>query len=655
MSEDSPFSPDRFEYERKHIYYLPQPVFGKLETGKPIYLVGTRGTGKTTLLHALNWKERLENKSLERALSEDVFKKQYVGIYLRMPHFEVESFDKWLSDEEDDVRGSIFGFYLDLIWTGLAAEALSELLSMNKEFEAPPSEEHKLIETIFNQYPEIVQLTSVETPCTLRQFARAINLVRGRIQKLAKLRVNTKELYDKYPLGQVGDFGRSVSNLLAVFCNKFSTRPDPHWHFKICIDEAECLSAFQQRVFNTAVRLSTGVAVYVISYVSKVEDITTTLLPRMTLQRADRELIILDDMSDREFEKLAEGVATTRIHHITGDYSTGFNTRQLLGSLKLNAILKEILDTSESLRAKELLEKATELMEAPFYRGMEWEGGSECQPAISTVKVPPIYEAYIVDRLKIKLPSPDEERWKKRSQESREIRKRMVAAYLCICRELKTEVRYAFAEMVFQMSDRCIRDFLAQMHHIYIEAGNKLTQFLNSTNVPIRKQDIALKRASCEKRDSLPHSGVTAPIEVGRVVDGLARITAIIQSQGPRNKPLLSSERGRFVIDTRSHGASQYSSELDFLKEANEAGFLRIINSESRRWTLQVHSSLAAAYGFSYRGAYYSCSLPLSDINELSQSEDKEDFDKIVEKIGKRLSGESSESPQLPLFEDKKI
>ncbi len=652
MSEDSPFSPDRFEYERKHIYYLPQPVFDKLEMAKPIYLVGTRGTGKTTLLHALNWRERLENESLKRALGDDVFEKQYIGIYLRMPHFQVGSFDDWLSDEADDVRGSVFGLYVDLIWTELIAEALSELFLVGKEFEAPPSEEHRLMETVFDRYPELVQLTNAKSPCTLKRYARLMKLMRRKIERLAKLRADVKELYDEYPLGQVGDFGRSVSKLFADFCNRFSTRGDPHWHFKICIDEAECLSGFQQRVFNTAVRLSGGIAVYVLSYVSKVEDITTTLQPRMTLQRADRELIILDDMSDTEFRILAEGVATVRIQHKTGDYSIEFNTRQLLGRLDINAILKEILDDSESPRAKELLKNATEFAELPFFQGGEWERNSEDHPTISAVKAPPIYQFYIVDKLEIQLPSPNEERWKKRSQESREIRKRMVAAYLCICRDLKTDVRYAFAEMVLQMSDKCIRDFLSEMHHIYVEVGRELTEFVKITNLPTGRQDDALKRASREKKDSLPHSGVTAPIEVGRIVDGLARITAIIQSQGPKNKPLLSSERGRFVIDTRSLGVTQHLDVLDFLKEANEAGFLRMINIEGRRWQLQVHSSLAAAYGFSYRGAYYLSSLSLSDINELSQADDKEEFNRVVQKIARRQSGESL---QMPLFKDKEI
>jgi len=43
--------------KQSHIYYLPKEVFDVLEAPKSVFLLGSRGTGKTTLLHALSWRE----------------------------------------------------------------------------------------------------------------------------------------------------------------------------------------------------------------------------------------------------------------------------------------------------------------------------------------------------------------------------------------------------------------------------------------------------------------------------------------------------------------------------------------------------------------------------------------------------------------------
>ena len=55
----NPFQYIRYEYEQRHIYFLPPKILTRIEQQKPIYILGTRGTGKTTLLKALEWKERL--------------------------------------------------------------------------------------------------------------------------------------------------------------------------------------------------------------------------------------------------------------------------------------------------------------------------------------------------------------------------------------------------------------------------------------------------------------------------------------------------------------------------------------------------------------------------------------------------------------------
>lgn len=74
----SPFTLNRFEYEQTHLYYLPQPVFSVLQGIKPVFLIGSRGTGKTTLLQALSWNEQVSNETLCQTLGGDFFSRRYL-------------------------------------------------------------------------------------------------------------------------------------------------------------------------------------------------------------------------------------------------------------------------------------------------------------------------------------------------------------------------------------------------------------------------------------------------------------------------------------------------------------------------------------------------------------------------------------------------
>ena len=641
MTQSSPFSLNRFERERVHLYYLPEHVVQTLERNRQVYLIGSRGTGKTTLLQSLNWKERLDNTSLKHALNNNMFGGNYIGLYLQMPSFFLAHLNEWLKDRDIAISGPITGIYFDLIWVEVLVEALARLL-IEGIFNASPSEEHDLVASVLEKNPELQDLENIENPCTLKQFYRIIHKIRRKLERLAQFREDPKDLHCFYTQWQVGEFGNSIASQFADFCDRYSDKGERGWHFKICMDEAECLSILQQRVLNTAVRLSKDAAVYVVSFVRHVDDISSTILPNLTLQRADRDIIYLDTMSDAEFKSLAEGVASVRVQSKLSFENINFKTTRVLGKLDINVLLNKILNESESPVAKRLLQDAKEFSDSPFGMklGSKESNGSEGKSRLA--KPLPIYQTYIVQKLKIKVPSPDDEKWKKRSQESSQIRKRNVAAYLCLCKELGVNVRYAFDQMVLGMSDKCIRDFLAQIHEIYIESALPLEDFVKGKGISVEMQNRALQRASIYKKQSLPKSGVTAPDKIGRIFDGLGQVTAAIQSSGPDNIALRVSERGQFVVDTRSLALHNSSELLVLVKEAAEAGFLKFLSTEGEKWVFQVHRSLAAAYGFSYRGPYYYCQLFPPELEELICTEDKLKYKSVVSKLISRISGESA-------------
>src|SRR5256885_1532260 len=168
------------------------------------------------------------------------------------------------------------------------------------------------------------------------QLGNVMRALRREVETLASLKENPKYLLQRFPLDQVGGFGRSVAELLALFCNHHCGKKDASWYFKIAMDESECVTAFQQLVLNTAVRLSKRPVSLVASYVRPPRDATATLIRGLTLQEADRHLVVLDDMTDKEFQNLAEGVASVRIRAKLPTSTSRFSTSRLLGQLDID-------------------------------------------------------------------------------------------------------------------------------------------------------------------------------------------------------------------------------------------------------------------------------------------------------------------------------
>jgi hypothetical protein len=214
--------------------------------------------------------------------------------------------------------------------------------------------------------------------------------------------------------------------------------------------------------------------------------------------------------------------------------------------------------------------------------------------------------------------------------------------------------------MLEQMSDGCIRDYLLQMHEIFLQTKLQLLRFLDR-KVPPADQDIALKRASRKKREFLPRSGVGSPRATEWLIDGLAQLTERIQTSGAdrahavggRPRALASTERGVFVLDAAKRlldvqcSVPGLDEALRIIAEAADTGFLRIVEQAEDKWRFRVHCSLAAAYGFSYRGAYYDTPIRLVDVISLFGEADPQKRGRLIQSISERLSGDVPETPSL--------
>ncbi len=632
----SPFSKDRFEYIPSHLYFLPQTIVSQLEDSKPTYLVGSRGSGKTTLLKSLNWQERLENKWLREALGDNPFRGEFVAAYVKIPNFKVRSLHEWLKSIDEDTYGVIFGFYMDLIAIEMLSNAVGNLIA-RQEWKIDPGHESSIISSFFDEYTHFIKWAQATDPSTIWQCKDTIKQIRQRLEHYARMRKECHQLVEEVLIPEIGELSRSFGTILTQL-SKSDTGDLPEWHFKICFDEAECLSPSQQKVVNTLIRISQWPLSYVVSYVGWPNDDSTTMLPELSLQKADRNIIVLDDLKRSEFEDLCDGVASVRVRAATERKDVSIKTVSILGKLDLNSLVETLIRKSESPVAKVISEMAAK------FSNSEWASARK-----KNAKAPYI-EGYLASHLHLK-PPEEAENDSRRRQESAEYRKKIVAAYLAICRDLNvSKIPFASADMVLGISDNCVRDYLSQMHHIFLCFDKDLSIFVESS-VPIKIQERAIRDASEEKKLSIPESGVLRPILIGNIVKGLAELTARLQrGDAFSDAHLRSSERGIFILDPRLKDIEPDRELYQMIQDAGDAGFLRVFKESASIVAFRVHSSLAPAFGFSYRGAYYPVLLKRDELQSFMSCSSDSELKDSAKKISQRLAGLPEDNRQLMLF-----
>lgn len=637
----NPFSRGRYEHIPTTLYYLPDGLIQKLEDSKPSYVIGSRGSGKTTLLKALNWRERLENKWLARELGGEHFRGRFIASYTKLPLVQVNAFQSWLVDANDIQHDLLFGTYLDLVATENLAFSLTEL-AYSDHFDVSIENEKTAVESFLKECDFL--LRDNETfPSSLADCHLLIRRRRRELESYAISEAEINETISSKIWPTVGEVARTFGKNFAGVLDETSNTTAEKWHFKCCFDEAECLNHRQLKVVNTVVRTSEWPISYVVAFVGKPDDLSLTSFENLTTQQADLSIIPLDNLESRDFQNLCNGVGNIRVQVALENGETkaelNFTTESVLGKLNMNELVGDMVRGSEGRFAKELIKITENFKQTDWFKTF-----ADQKPA-------PYVQAYLAERLSLEPPSSLPKA--KREQASREFRKKFVAAFLSICREMdRRKVPFAYSNMVFGISDNCVRDYLSQMHHIFEKAGLSVEAFL-SRGVSWRQQDAAIRKASEEKRDSISTGEeLSNPERVRRLTIALAELTAILQ-QGESNKTnhLRSSERGVFHFGEPISSTGSDEVIYKILKDAADAGFLRLKQDGKKIVTFKVHASMAPAFGFSYRGAYYSAPLRKQDILDILDTTKPKELIKLAKAIASRLSGTVKDSGQATLFE----
>jgi hypothetical protein len=624
----SPFSQQRYELETRHVYFLPPTLLGRLEAPRPTYLVGTRGTGKTTLLKAMSAKERLHNESLRRQLGGRPFETRYVGVYFKLPDTQMRALDGWLNSVDDDVYEGLMALYLDTIILELLTESVAELIAEGV-IATSPEREGELLNQGVLLYRDSGFLEDFMPPpqeMTTRSLCNAFRALRRYLEGYARRRLPHGELVDRFPLQAAGKLVRDLSPCLADVCSADDGEP---WRFYACMDEGENITDRQQRIVNTVVRLAAAPTYPIVAYVRAPSEVS--FIPSDRLTRADRELLRIDGLPAKQFRQLVEGISSVRLQAALDREDASFSVGSILGDSRLDDLLLGVLTKSEAPRARVLLDEARR-RPLPSRKS-------------ARAKAPPIIETYL--RMGANGGEQLNERWQQRRDASAHRRKKIVAAYLSICHELHATPRYASAAIMLQLCDVCVRDFLWQMDEIF-RASRLSVEDFTETRISDDVQDAALHRASVSKFDRADEALIEAPEPAKRLILALGKITAAAQSWSSDGAHLRSPERGIFVV--RPLHENDPGEKLPLIREAVESGYLQFTRgSTPAEWRFRLHTSLAPRFGSSYRGAYYPILLTTRELNRLCYTEDPAQLDSAIQETIRRIQGVTDDSVELPL------
>lgn len=285
------FSQVRAEYESDDDLYRrfsPPLYFDRLMGIDPHFLVGGRGTGKTTTLRSMSFTGQMHISDSD---NPDLWR--VVGAYWKVEPSVVSVFKgKGIAE---DVWSSVFSHYLNLKLCTLVLEYATWLDGTGAQIKIDAHRIQVFAKSLNMERCDSVGEILNELDLALADVEAKIN---GRISSLTTSSLSL--------------LGRPVDYLFAALDGLRVTRGRP---FMFCLDEYENLAPYQQKLLNTLVKQVGGAPyTFKIGVRNKVAIDQSTLIDNQPLQDpADFTTVdIVDHLKDESFDSFAETVLRQR-------------------------------------------------------------------------------------------------------------------------------------------------------------------------------------------------------------------------------------------------------------------------------------------------------------------------------------------------------
>lgn len=669
---ENPFKPARFEHEDHHIIWM-SPQIKQLYGKQTFYLFGTRGSGKTSMLKALNWYERLNNASVLQQIRDEDPTSEFLSIYLKLPDYVAGAFARtdwskaYPSGSVDALHEAAFALFIELLSLGQVLEGVEALRAHGKLFIDAASEE-KFVRSV----RRTMRPWTDEKLDNLSGLIESINDCALLIRRLV-LRGPTSGNADALPLEVAGSIlFKHLPELQACV-----TGNSPHklGHFKICLDDCEMLSVEQQTFINSIVRRSNAPVFWIISYVSTDYETTATTIPGQILAGDDRRIVNLDIEPEEQFRRFCEHVSAMRFWYLehlnVGDVksrpsfsSQYFSLKKILGSFLINVSLAHVRKGALSALWEELDPLVALLATKRGFKGaIVGPDDGFMVKELEGHLAPPYYQAFVLKKLGrfdevMRLTSVRD-----LTAISAAVRRKQRAAWLMICKQVGAELPFYGWQIAIALSDGCIRDYLEIMGEIFdvwSVKNPRLSDFRN-TRVDGTMQRIAMNAAGSRKATSIATYSRRFTAEAYKLVSCLGHLTHLLQVETETMDPMRAAELGIFAVDFsdrpltgigfRSMPAEQIELVRNLIAECRRYGLLRVADPPGelsgegiagglmpkRLERFRLHRRFAAAYGFSFRGPYGEVGLSPRDFVQICLTPDQVDAATWAQQIVRKL------------------
>jgi nucleoside-triphosphatase THEP1 len=602
---NNPFEWQRWEEDAEHIIYLPK-IFTEFEKRQDLYIVGSRGTGKTTFLKALNWKTRVENHSIHAQIeNENLFKDKYIGIYINAMSFGDSVFES--SDTKDDSLMRVYSLWAEMNVLYRLIEAIKGLYEkdyIDFTIKDEISQCNKIYDYLSNRFGNTIlkdrKSTGTEYDITL--LKQIVGELRNKVvDEKEKLMSNC----DSYSFGSLIE--ETVPKLVCLCDEENNIK----WCTKICFDSIESAPKFH-KIINTFVakKLSERVWFIISGLTHRLIDMTETYVPHHNLTYDDKTYIDLDKRffsSDaarhKDFYPLVEGICDLRLKHFDTniDKNDKFDLTTHLGSWKMNQILDVYLKSKETISVSNEFKKFMNLVEVN-YKKNEY-----------STNFPPYIETYYYDILK----SPKQ--WNGQLQKSRQKNSDAVKKYIVIMLallrnyKLKNSTPYVGRRQIMSLCGS-IRDFLKLMAALFDirikqHPSEDISYFFYfkaklSQNEIKAQTGAAIKVA--EKKYGTIEDKYSNKINVKRIGDFIDMCGKTIYDVQAKKElsSLMSEEKAIFTVSFKNDadGVKLHS----FLKTAADDTYIKILDTNNKNNVIMIVFELARLFAPKYKYSFRS-------------------------------------------------
>ena len=617
---------------------------------RSVLFEGVRGSGKTSILRALEWDVALGFSETPVEYPEGFTPLSaesnllYFGVNFRAEEIDRKHWDEWCFVNGESAAQKVFAAYIEFSLLSLFLKALNEIMDRKPEFFSDWKDENKLVENILDKSFPNEPLRPPLRINSVYELQKVISQVTFKIRDLVCREIRKDSLFKSIPLPSPGAlvslFGSELTKTYSFF-SKSLIFP--------MIDDCNHIKDWQKEVINSALSRTKSPVFYKLTTVSGLYDHTDTMdkrpvnvheLTRIQISPTDSSKFMLN------FGKRINKICKSRISYFirnefVDDFVDEFDLKWILGEYNLKEELEVMIRSSEKKETIKFISSLDRMRNSDQNRISIfdfWRDDRKCSS--SEVK-------------EVNAESKEERKKLLRSWDSAQGRKKNYSMTTDICSHFSIPYPYSGYKTILHLSSNSIREALRILFCIWNEEDFISSDRKRFKKVPATSQQKGIRAASEEFFRAVlttkPLFNVTTE-QKGVHYDGL--IATSPQSICNRLGSLIQKLQCFPYADNAETGSLKVrKSELNVdINDALEyllmsGGVLKNPEDDEDHRTIGLHPILAPTFNISFRSPfYYSISVKGSCFVQLISGNDNE-AKKAAEEILNAIISKKEQQP----------